>query len=46
MKIRKATIQACKFMGKIYIESWKVTYAGMVAKEYLDSLSYQDAENK
>ena len=46
MKIRKATIHDIEFIGKIYTESWKITYSGMVSKEYLDSLSYQDAENK
>ena len=46
MKIREATIHDIEFIGKIYTESWKVTYSGMVSQEYLDSLSYQDAENK
>lgn len=46
MKIRKATIYDSEFIGRIYTESWKATYSGMVSKEYLDSLSYQDAENK
>ena len=46
MNIREATIHDIEFIGKIYTDSWKVTYNGMVAQEYLDSLSYQDAENK
>ena len=46
MNIREATIHDIEFIGKIYTDSWKVTYSGMIAQEYLDSLSYQVAENK
>lgn len=46
MNIRKATPYDIELIGKIYVDSWKVTYNGMVAQEYLEALSYQDAENK
>lgn len=45
MNIREATIHDIEFIGKIYTDSRKVTYSGMIAQEYLDSLSYQVAES-
>ena len=46
MNIRKATLQDIKSIAKIYITSWKITYSGMIAQTYLESLNTQDAENK
>lgn len=46
MDVRKANLKDIKSIGKIYTESWKITYRGMIAQEYLESLNIQDAEDK
>ncbi len=44
MVIRKAEIEDIPAIAKIHIASWRSTYAGIVADEFLSSLSYEERE--
>lgn len=46
MIIRKASREDPAAVGKLYTESWKATYDGLIADEYLNALQYKDAEVK
>ncbi|MFL0498296.1 N-acetyltransferase family protein [Priestia megaterium] len=46
MKIRKANIDDIKVISKIYVDTWKTTYNGLVPDNFLNELSYEEAENK
>ncbi|WKA58356.1 GNAT family N-acetyltransferase [Planococcus shenhongbingii] len=44
MQIRKATKEDIKHVAKIYVDSWRTTYRGLVPDEYLAGLSYEEAQ--
>ncbi|WP_242491003.1 GNAT family N-acetyltransferase [Priestia endophytica] len=46
LKIKKANIDDIKVISKIYIDTWKTTYKGLVPDKFLNELSYEEAENK
>ncbi|MBT2255944.1 GNAT family N-acetyltransferase [Priestia megaterium] len=46
MKIRKANIGDIKVISKIYVDTWKTTYNSLVPDNFLNELSYEEAENK
>lgn len=46
MKIKKAGMEDIKAVAKVYVDSWRTTYRGLVPDDYLDNLSYEDAEKK
>lgn len=46
MEIRQAVKEDMKDVARVYIDSWRTTYNGLVPAEYLQSLSYIEAEQK
>lgn len=46
VKIRKGNIDDIKAISKIYIDTWKTTYNGLVPDNFLNELSYEEAEKK
>lgn len=46
MKIKKASEEDIKSIARVYIDGWKTTYPGLVPDDYLDRLSYEEAEQK
>ncbi|GAB3064046.1 GNAT family N-acetyltransferase [Virgibacillus ainsalahensis] len=46
MEIREASKEDIKSIARVYVDSWKNTYHGLVPNEYLDTLSYEEAEKK
>ena len=44
MEIRKASKEDIKHVSKVYVDSWRTTYQGLVPDDYLKELSYDDAE--
>jgi GNAT superfamily N-acetyltransferase len=38
-RIRKATLDDADSIARVHVESWRTTYAGIVPRAYLDSLS-------
>lgn len=41
MKIRIARLEDAAGIAKVHVDSWRTTYQGIVPKDYLDSLSYE-----
>ncbi|MED4072237.1 GNAT family N-acetyltransferase [Priestia endophytica] len=46
MKIRKASERDIKEIAKIYVDSWRTTYDGLVPRAFLDGLSYETSQHK
>ena len=46
MKIKKASEEDIKAVARVYVDAWKTTYNGLVPNDYLDRLSYEEAEQK
>ena len=46
LKIKKANEEDIKAVSRVYVDSWKTTYHGLVPDDYLDSLSYKEAEQR
>ncbi len=46
LNIRLATSNDMKAIAKIYVDTWRTTYAGLVPDVYLEQLSVQQAEQK
>ena len=46
MEIRKASKEDIKSISSVYIEGWRNTYRGLIPDDYLDTLSYEEAEAK
>ena len=46
MKIRKASEEDIKAVAKVYVDGWRTTYDGLVPGDYLDRLSYEEAEQR
>ncbi len=40
-KIREASLADAMVIGKVQVDSWRSTYAGIVPRAYLDMLSYE-----
>lgn len=39
--IRKASVDDAEGIGKVHVDSWRSTYAGLLSAEFLASLSYE-----
>jgi ribosomal protein S18 acetylase RimI-like enzyme len=46
LEIRKASKVDIKGISRVYVDSWRTTYRGLVPDDYLDELSYKDAEKR
>jgi len=46
LEIRKASKEDIIDVSRVYVDSWRTTYRGLIPDEYLDQLSYQDAEKR
>ena len=46
LEIRKASKEDIKVASRVYVDSWRNTYRGLVPDDYLDTLSYEEAEKK
>ena len=46
LKVRKASKEDIKAVARIYVDSWRTTYQGLVPYDYLDKLSYEEAEQR
>jgi ribosomal protein S18 acetylase RimI-like enzyme len=44
MRIREAQPQDVPAIAKVHVDSWRTTYDGIVASEFLASLSYEESE--
>ncbi len=44
ISIRKAHAQDVPAIAKVHVDTWRTTYQGIIASEFLDSLSYQESE--
>ena len=44
MHIRKAQPRDLPAIAKVHVDSWRTTYAGIVASEFLASLKYEESE--
>lgn len=45
-KLRKGTCQDAEAIAKVQVDSWQTTYRGIVADEFIDSLSYEGQQRK
>ena len=46
MRIRQAGREDIKDVARVYVAGWKTTYQGLIPDNYLDRLSYEEAEQK
>ncbi|MED2799759.1 GNAT family N-acetyltransferase [Bacillus thuringiensis] len=46
LRIEKAKKEDIKDIARVYVDGWKTTYQGLVTDDYLESLSYEEAERK
>lgn len=46
IKIRKATLTDAKGLARVHVDSWRTTYLNIVPDEYLNSLSYENFEQR
>ena len=46
LEIRKASKQDIADIAKVYVDGWRTTYRGLVPNQYLDELSYEEAEKR
>lgn len=46
MEIRIASKEDIKGVSRVYVDSWRNTYRGLVPNDYLDALSYEEVEKK
>lgn len=46
MEIRKASKEDLKQVSRVYVDSWRTTYRGLVPDDYLKELSYEEAEKR
>ncbi|MDR6125138.1 L-amino acid N-acyltransferase YncA [Bacillus sp. SLBN-46] len=44
MNIRKAVLSDAKGIAKVHVDSWRTTYANIIAEDYLNQLSYEKRE--
>ncbi|GAA3314289.1 hypothetical protein GCM10020331_006450 [Ectobacillus funiculus] len=45
-KLEKASKQDIEGVAKVYVDGWRTTYRGLVPNQYLDELSYEEAEKR
>jgi len=46
LQLKRATEEDIKSIAKVYVDGWKTTYDGLVPDNYLESLTYREAERK
>jgi len=46
LEIRRANKEDIKGVSRVYVDSWRTTYRGLVPDDYLDELSYEDAAKR
>lgn len=46
MKIRIANGEEIEAVAKVYVDSWRTTYRGLVPEDYLNRLTYEGAKQK
>ena len=46
LEIREANKEDIKSIARVYVDSWKDTYHRLVPNDYLDKLTYEEAEKK
>jgi len=46
LEIKIASKEDIKDVSRVYVDSWRTTYRGLVPDDYLDELSYEDAEKR
>src|SRR5690242_19435028 len=46
MEIREATLDDAAAIARVHVESWRMTYAGLIPDEYLAGLNHADREEK
>ena len=46
MKIKIASKEDIKAVARVYVDGWRTTYHGLVPDDYLDRLSYEEAEQR
>lgn len=46
LKIKRASEVDIKAVARVYVDGWRTTYHGLVPDDYLDRLSYEEAEQK
>jgi len=46
LEIRIASKKDIKDVSRVYVDSWKTTYRGLVPDDYLDELSYESTEKR
>jgi ribosomal protein S18 acetylase RimI-like enzyme len=46
LEIRIASKEDIKGVSRVYVDSWRTTYRGLVPDDYLDELSYEDVEKR
>ncbi|WML57692.1 GNAT family N-acetyltransferase [Neobacillus sp. PS2-9] len=44
MNIRKAVMSDAKGIAKVHVDSWRTTYANIIAEDFLKQLSYESRE--
>jgi L-amino acid N-acyltransferase YncA len=44
MNIRKAVLSDAKGIARVHVDSWRTTYANIMAEDYLNQLSYEKRE--
>ena len=44
LEIKKASKEDIKHISRVYVDSWRTTYRGLVPDDYLKELSYEEAE--
>jgi GNAT superfamily N-acetyltransferase len=44
MHVREATIEDARAIAEVHLASWKTTYPGIIAQEYIDGLRVEDGE--
>jgi hypothetical protein len=42
MRVREATIDDAAVIAEVHLASWKTTYPGIIAQEYIDGLRVED----
>lgn len=45
-RIEKAKKDDIKDVARVYVDGWRTSYQGLVSDGYLESLSYEEAEQK
>ncbi len=46
MSVRPATIEDGSQIAKVHVDSWRSTYSGILSKDFLAAMSYEDFETR